>query len=101
MAFHTVTDNQSSPAIIATAIGVANAAGGSAGATVSTNVTFTDQYGNGKLPGSLAYAVNVTPSQAAFVTITNKSPTGFTVVLTPQTSGTPLTAGSFDLAVLA
>jgi hypothetical protein len=49
---------------------------------------------------SLNFVVNVTPSQACFATVSNKSITGFTVTLTPL-SGVTLAAGSFDVTVCA
>jgi hypothetical protein len=102
MSFRSFVDSQAIPTIIATAVGVANAAGtgNGNGASVSTPVTFTDQYGNGRLPMSLNFVVNVTPSQACFATVSNKSITGFTVTLTPL-SGVTLAAGSFDVTVCA
>jgi hypothetical protein len=44
--------------------------------------------------------VHVTPSQPCFVTITNKTPSGFNVVLTPLSTVT-LVAGTFDVTVIA
>jgi hypothetical protein len=52
MAFHTIGDNNGAPAILATLIGVANAAGSGSGNPVSTSVSFVDRFGNGKLPSS-------------------------------------------------
>jgi hypothetical protein len=78
---------------------VANAAGAGAGAAVTTAVEFVDQYGNGTLPAE--YAVTVTPSQAAFVSVTSKTTSGFDVVLTPPASGDTIAAGTFDLLVAA
>jgi hypothetical protein len=37
---HIITDNQAVQAVVASQLGIANAAGGSAGATVTTPVTF-------------------------------------------------------------
>ncbi|MFZ6727354.1 hypothetical protein ACO0K2_17820 [Undibacterium sp. MH2W] len=73
---------------------VANAAGAGAGASVSTNVS-----GLSGLPSS--YAVVVNPGQDATWYITNKTSTGFTVVLTPRLAATTLAAGAFDYVVAA
>jgi hypothetical protein len=99
MTFHQLADNQSVPAIAATAVGIANAAGSGAGSAVTTAVSFKDQWSQPLLPASLNYAVVVTPSQACFASVTNKTPSGFNVVLTPVTSATTLAAGSFDAVV--
>jgi len=96
---HRLVDNQSMPIIIGSVFNVANAAGSGAGAAVTTAVCFTDRYGTGLLPPS--YSVHVTPSQAAFVTITDKTSSGFNVVLTPSASGVTLAAGAFELTVVA
>lgn len=80
---------------------VANAAGSGAGAAVTTAITVTappQGPGNG-LPANGNYTVAVTPSQACFVSITGKTTTGFNVVLTPMTTGTTLSAGTFDVSV--
>jgi hypothetical protein len=71
---------------------VANAAGGSAGAAVTTAVS-------ANLPA--AYTVQVTPSQACFVSVTSKTSSGFSVVLTPTLGSVTLAAGTFDVVVLA
>jgi len=95
---HIIADNQAAIAVVASQLGIANAAGGSAGATVTTPVTFP-------YPGLLAnYIVTVTPSQACFATVTGKTSSGFNVVLTPASPGgvnATLSAGTFDVAVLA
>ena len=78
--------------------GVANAAGGGEGAAVTTAITFEDQYGNGTLPAE--YSVIATPNQACMVSVTNKTASGFDVVLTPL-AGATLAAGEFDLIVMA
>jgi hypothetical protein len=95
---HLVTDNQARTFAIASQIGVPNAAGGSAGASVSTPVSFTDQYGNGLL--AAVYTAYVTPSQTCFVTITGRTSTGFNVVLTPTSGSVTLAAGTFDVTVV-
>ncbi len=73
----------------------ANAAGSGAGASVTTAVAFA--------PYSLppAYSVQITPSQPALVSVTNKTSSGFNVVLTPLSSSTTLAAGTFDVLVVA
>lgn len=73
---------------------VANAAGGSAGAAVTTTVTFS-----GPLP--TRYAVSVDPHQDATWYTTNRTSTGFDVVLTPRLAAGTLAAGMFDLTILA
>jgi hypothetical protein len=80
--------------IVGAQLAIANAAGGSAGATVTTAVSFPSG-----LPA--AYFVQVVPSQACFATVTSKTATGFNVVLTPTGSGVTLAAGTFDVMVLA
>lgn len=83
--------------IVAAMYAVANVAGGSAGAAVTTAVAFASE-----LP--TAYGVQVTPSQACAVSVTSKTSTGFNVVLTPGApAGTnaTLAAGTFDVLVTA
>jgi hypothetical protein len=99
MDFHRLTSNHAETIIFGKKFGIANAAGGSAGASVSTAVSFVDKYGSAMLPQALSYLVNVSPSQPAFVVITNKTASGFNVVLTPP-AGVTLAAGTFDLCVL-
>jgi len=77
--------------IFGSQLAVPSAAGSGAGSPVSTSVTF------GGLPPT--YVVHVTPSQACFVSVSNKTVSGFTVVLTPP-SGVTLAAGTFDVMVL-
>jgi hypothetical protein len=95
---HKLVDSQSMPITIARTFSVANAAGGSNGAAVTTAVSFTDRFGAGLLTAN--YVVSVMPSQAAWATITNKTTSGFNVVLTPPATVT-LAAGTFDCVVLA
>ena len=95
---HVLTDIQARQVVLGTQLAVPNVAGGSAGASVSTAVTFQDQFGNGQLPAN--YTAYVTPSQACFATITGRTATGFNVVLTPATSATTLAAGTFDCTVV-
>jgi hypothetical protein len=92
---HILTDNQAAQTYVATQLGIANGAGSGAGASVTVPVTFP-------YPGLPAeYCVMVTPSQPCFFGVTNKTSNGFSVVLTPQDSLTTLSAGTFDIAVLA
>jgi hypothetical protein len=79
--------------------GVANVAGGGDGDAVtitSLSAYFTDAYGTGLLPP--VYSVQVTPNQACSASVTNKTSSGFDVVLTPA-SGVTLAAGTFDVLV--
>ncbi len=93
------TNNQAAATTIAAELGIANAAGGSAGASVSVTINnLVDQFGTGRLPSN--FAVVVTPSQACFWSVTNKSASGFTVTLTPVNSSTTLAAGTFDFVVV-
>jgi hypothetical protein len=94
---HIITDNQAIQAVVASQLGIANAAGGSAGASVTTAVSFS-----AGLPAN--YFVSVTPSQACFATVTGKTSTGFNVTLTPASPGgvnATLAAGTFDVAVIS
>ena len=77
--------------IIGGQIGLANLAGGGAGQSVTTAVSFP-----GGLPPN--YCALVSPSQACTWSISNKAWNGFNVVLTPL-SGT-LAAGTFDVIVI-
>jgi len=79
--------------IVAKKIGVAIAAGGTAGAAVTTAITGM------QLPAS--YGVYVTPSQAAVVSVTSKTTTGFSVTLTPVDATATLAAGTIDIFVIA
>ena len=76
---------------------VANAAGSGAGSAVTTPVAFNDLLGNSELPTN--YTVLITPSQACMASATNKTSSGFDVVLTPP-SGVTLAAGTFDVVVI-
>jgi hypothetical protein len=94
-----VTNNQAAPITIAAEASFANAAGSGAGASVSVTINnLVDQYGTGRLPNN--YAVSVAPSQACFWSVSNKTNAGFTVTLTPTTSGTTLAAGTFDFIIV-
>jgi hypothetical protein len=94
---HLIGANGYQPAVSAV-WNVANGAGASAGAavTVSLATLFQDQFGNGLLPPN--YAVLVTPSQPAMVSVTGKTASGFSVTLTPLGS-TQLAVGTFDVVV--
>ena len=73
---------------------VANAAGASAGAAVTTAVTFA-----GGLPAT--YSVVATPNQDATSYVTAKTQAGFSVVLSPRLAASTLAAGTFDVVVIA
>jgi len=73
--------------------GLANAAGGSAGAAVTIAVTGLE------LPAS--YTVQVTPSQDATAWITSRTQAGFTVNLAPRLAANTLAAGTVDVVVIA
>jgi hypothetical protein len=93
------TNNQAAATTIAAESNIANAAGSGAGASVSVTIgNLVDQYGTGRLPNN--FAVAITPSQACFWSVSNKTNAGFTVTLTPTTSGTTLVAGTFDFIVV-
>jgi hypothetical protein len=82
----------------------ANVAGSGAGSSVTVNfgTAFQDQYGTGILPGDATsgqYAVGITPSQVCLTSVTNKTASGFNVVLTPSPSTATLVAGTFDVLV--
>jgi hypothetical protein len=82
---------------VATGFNVPNPAG-SGSSPVTVSMSFVDQFGVGQLPQNGAYSVHISPSQACFVSITNKTATGFNVVLTPLSTGT-IAAGNFDVLV--
>jgi hypothetical protein len=75
-----------------------NVAGGSAGATVTINVSKLS--GDGVTPGLPAnYYVHMTPNQPnAFATVSNKTTTGFTITLSPLSTYT-IVAGTVDFIV--
>lgn len=76
-------------------LAVANAAGGGAGASVTTAITFADP-----LP-STNYTVLCQMSQDATWYITGKTTTGFNVVMNPRLAANTLASGNFDVTVLA
>lgn len=79
--------------ILGISIGLANAAGGGAGAAVTTAVTFAEQ-----LPPT--YTVLVQPNQDATAFVTSKTSNGFSVTLTPRLAANTLAAGTFDVVLL-
>jgi hypothetical protein len=75
-------------------LAVANA-GGAEGASVTTAVTFDSE-----LPAN--YAVFVDSGVSGVVgTVTSRTSTGFSVVLTPLSSSTTIAAGTFNVFVVA
>jgi hypothetical protein len=85
--------------------GKANSAGGGAGQSVTIDMTtfFTDQYSQGILPGDIGqgrYHVSVTADQPAIVSVTNKTNSGFNVVLSPPTASATIAAGTFSVHVI-
>lgn len=104
LGFSTIPCTQGQSSILCGLAGIPNSAGSGAGSsvTVAVSATLTDQFGNGRLPTMpISYAVMVTPSQPAFVNVTGKTSSGFSVVLTPITSSATLASGTFDVVVLA
>jgi hypothetical protein len=91
-----IADNNGALHIVAFIASVANASGAPS-AAVTTPVSFTGLYGAPLLPAN-GYAVNVTPSQPCFVSVTNKTTSGFSVVMTPL-SGQSIAAGTFSVSV--
>jgi hypothetical protein len=81
--------NQKGRALIGCGLGVANAAGGSAGASVTVAVS-----GLKNLPAN--YGVSVNPGQDATWWISNKTSTGFTINLNPRLAANTLAAGTVD-----
>jgi hypothetical protein len=73
--------------------GVANASGAAA-AAVTTAVTFAYE-----LPANYVPVVN--PGQDATWYVTNKTSTGFNVVMTSRLAANGITAGTFDVVVFA
>ena len=79
--------------VLGSLIGVANAAGGGAGAAVTVAVTGL------KLPAKYAVAVN--PGQDATWFVSAKTATGFTVTLNPRLAANTLAAGTIDIVITA
>jgi hypothetical protein len=78
-----------------------NVAGSGAGSSVTTSLatTFQDNFGNPLLPAQGLYSVQVTPNQPATASVTNKTSSGFSVVLSPLPSTATLAAGQYDILV--
>jgi hypothetical protein len=74
---------------------VPNPAGGGAGDAVTVPIVFNQS----NLPSDLDYTVEITPNQACSASYTSKATTGFSVVLTPLTSGATISIGVFDVVV--
>jgi hypothetical protein len=72
--------------------GVANAAGGSAGASVTQNITGLD------LPAN--YAVFVDTGADIVYFATNKTQSGFTLTLNPRLATETIAAGSVNIFIL-
>ena len=72
--------------------GVANVAGGGAGASVTITVT-----GLKNLPAN--YVVVVNPGQAATYYVSSKTSTGFVITITPVLATTTLSVGTIDWAL--
>jgi len=72
---------------------VATAAGGGAGASVTTPISGL------QLPAN--YVVQVTPNQDAVPYVTSKTSGGFNVVLNPRLAANTLVAGTVDITILA
>ena len=85
------TQAQQDRIFFANLVNIANVAGGSAGASVTTAVAVAN------LPAN--YTVTVTPNQDCTDYVINKTQTGFSVVLTPHASGVTLAAGTFDVVI--
>jgi hypothetical protein len=88
--------------LMATFVALPNVAytGGSAGSNVTTSLatSFQDGYGVGTLPND--YCVVVNPSTPAIPSISGKTTSGFSVVLSPITASATVAAGSMDIIVL-
>lgn len=94
-----VLDSPTSPTftdrvIIGQQLGVANAAGGGAGLSVTTVVTFPEP-----LPAN--YTVFTQSYQDCTTYVTAKTTFGFSVVQTPRLAANTLAAGTFDVLVIA
>lgn len=74
--------------------GIANAAGGSAGAAVTTTLEFSDE-----LPDT-DYIALVIASQACCASFANKAVGSVDIVLTPKNAADTLSAGTFDVLLL-
>lgn len=76
--------------------GIANVAGGSAGAAVTTAVTLP---ASANLPAN--YGVLINPGQDATWYVSNKTFDSFQVTLTPRLAASTLAAGTFDAVIIA
>jgi hypothetical protein len=83
--------------IIGVITGVANAAGGSAGAAVTTTVTLP---ASANLPANYAVLVNPGQDATAFVPSNSKTSNSFNVTLTPRLAANTLAAGAFDVVIV-
>lgn len=83
-------------AVIGSIPGVANAAGGSAGAAVSTTVQLPS---SANLPAN--YSVLINPGQDATWYVSNKTFDSFTVTMAPRLASNTLAAGTFDAVLVA
>jgi hypothetical protein len=82
--------------IIGSIPGIANVAGGSAGAAVTTTVQLP---ASANLPAN--YGVMVNPGQDATWYVSNKTFDSFTVTMTPRLAANTLAAGTFDVVIVA
>lgn len=82
--------------VIGTLPGNANAAGGGAGAAVTTTVQLPT---SANLPAN--YSVLVNPGQDATWYVSNKTFDSFQVTLTPRLAANTLAAGTFDAVIIA
>lgn len=83
-------------AILGSMPGIANVAGGGAGAAVTTTVTLPN---SANLPAN--YSVLINPGQDATWFVSNKTFGSFQVTLTPRLAANTLAAGSFDAVIVA
>jgi hypothetical protein len=79
-----------------TQYGVANVAGGGAGAAVTTAVAVPAAAG---LPSNGNYIVDVEASQDCTCYVSSKTATGFNVTLTPRLAANTLAAGTFNVQI--
>lgn len=86
--------SQKGRALVASGIGVANAAGGGAGAAVTVVVS-----GLKGLPSNFGVLVN--PGQDATWFVSSKTSTGFTITLTPRLAANTLASGTVDWFLFA
>ncbi|MBN3757213.1 hypothetical protein G3N95_30025 [Paraburkholderia sp. Tr-20389] len=86
--------NQKGRAMIASGLGVANAAGGGAGTAVTVVVS-----GLKGLPSNFGVLVN--PGQDATWFVASKTSTGFTITLTPRLAANTLASGTVDWFLFA